>query len=252
MPPGQARTRTQGSSDVTALGFLYPGHAAEDDYPRIEQTLASDIRLPLVHVPARGGEAGWPGEVLAGEAAEELRLSGAEAVVWASTLGSASGGPDEAVRQADRLAKDAGAPASGTAAAFVNAARELGMTRVSLATPYDEAQTETLAGYLRAAGFDVVRAVAGGPASPAEAAGWDAEAQAKLVREAAEPGPDGVLLACTALRTAAHIPQLEVAAGRPVLTANQVSVWEALRLAERRVREPALGTLFTVLPPVRG
>ncbi|MER6693691.1 decarboxylase, partial [Streptomyces minutiscleroticus] len=34
---------------MTALGILYPGHAAEDDYPRIEQIIASDIRLPLVH-----------------------------------------------------------------------------------------------------------------------------------------------------------------------------------------------------------
>ncbi|EDY44470.1 maleate cis-trans isomerase family protein [Streptomyces sp. SPB074] len=237
---------------MTALGFLYPGHAAEDDYPRIEQTLASDIRLALAHVPASGGEAGWPGDALAGKAAEDLRLSGAEAVVWASTLGSAAGGPEESLRQADRLAKDAGAPASGTATAFVNAARELGMKRVSLATPYDGTRTETLAAYLRAAGFEVAGAVAGGPASPAEAAAWDAEAQAELVREAAEPGPDGVLLACTALRTAAYLPRLELAAGRPVLTANQVSVWEALRLAERRVREPALGTLFTVQPPVLG
>ncbi len=34
---------------MTALGFLYPGHSAEDDYPRIEQLLGSDVRLQLVH-----------------------------------------------------------------------------------------------------------------------------------------------------------------------------------------------------------
>ena len=34
---------------MTALGFLYPGHSAEDDYPRIEQLLGSDIRVDLVH-----------------------------------------------------------------------------------------------------------------------------------------------------------------------------------------------------------
>ncbi len=31
---------------MTALGFLYPGHSAEDDYPRMEQLLGSDVRLP--------------------------------------------------------------------------------------------------------------------------------------------------------------------------------------------------------------
>lgn len=34
---------------MTALGFLYPGHSAEDDYPRIEQLIGSDIRIDLVH-----------------------------------------------------------------------------------------------------------------------------------------------------------------------------------------------------------
>ncbi|MCZ9343920.1 decarboxylase, partial [Streptomyces sp. TRM76130] len=34
---------------MTALGFLYPGHSGEDDYPRIEQLLGSDIRVDLVH-----------------------------------------------------------------------------------------------------------------------------------------------------------------------------------------------------------
>ncbi|MEU1168475.1 decarboxylase, partial [Streptomyces sp. NPDC005921] len=28
---------------MTALGLLYPGHSAEDDYPRIEQLLGSDV-----------------------------------------------------------------------------------------------------------------------------------------------------------------------------------------------------------------
>ena len=34
---------------MTALGILYPGHSAEDDYPRIEQLLGSDVRVDLVH-----------------------------------------------------------------------------------------------------------------------------------------------------------------------------------------------------------
>ncbi|NEE51592.1 decarboxylase, partial [Streptomyces sp. SID8455] len=30
---------------MTTVGLLYPGHAAEDDFPRLEITLDTDIRL---------------------------------------------------------------------------------------------------------------------------------------------------------------------------------------------------------------
>ena len=51
--------------------------------------------------------------------------------------------------------------------------------------------------------------------------------------------------------TVAHIPALEKELGKPVLTANQVSVWECLRLTDRRVNAPRLGALFTREPVVQ-
>lgn len=34
---------------MTTVGFLYPGHFAEDDYPRMEILLDSTIRLVVRH-----------------------------------------------------------------------------------------------------------------------------------------------------------------------------------------------------------
>src|SRR5213079_2000788 len=106
---------------------LYPGHFAEDDYPRIEQLLASDIRVDLVHTEigedTHGVDAlremGSPGRLRAG--AEELRLAGAEAVVWASTSGSFVYGWEGAHEQVRTLARTAGMPASSTSFAFAHA-----------------------------------------------------------------------------------------------------------------------------------
>lgn len=39
---------------MTTVGLLYPGHAAEDDFPRIEVMIDSDIRLPLFHTVTEG------------------------------------------------------------------------------------------------------------------------------------------------------------------------------------------------------
>ena len=34
---------------MTTVGFLYPGHAAEDDYPRMERILGNGLRLAVEH-----------------------------------------------------------------------------------------------------------------------------------------------------------------------------------------------------------
>ena len=48
----------------------------------------------------------------------------------------------------------------------------------------------------------------------------------------------------TALHTAAWLTDFEDAVGKPVLTANQVTFWEALRLAGQQARADRLGRLF--------
>jgi maleate cis-trans isomerase len=100
---------------MTALGFLYPGHSAEDDYPRIEQLLGSDIRLDVVHTDIGTDahrvdallEMGSAERLAAG--VEELRMSGAESVVWACTSGSFVHGWDGAQEQVRTLKARVGA-----------------------------------------------------------------------------------------------------------------------------------------------
>lgn len=64
---------------------------------------------------------------------------------------------------------------------------------------------------------------------------------------------DALLIPDTAMHTLAVLPELETALGKPVLTANQVTIWEGLRLAGGRTpgatgqpgrTAAALGTLF--------
>ncbi len=66
------------------------------------------------------------------------------------------------------------------------------------------------------------------------------------------PDAEVVLLPDNALHTAAYVPELEELLGKPVLTANQVAVWEGLRLTDRRIWAPTLGTLFATREPPLG
>ncbi|WP_030681990.1 aspartate/glutamate racemase family protein [Streptomyces sp. NRRL B-1347] len=242
---------------MTALGFLYPGHSAEDDYPRVEQLLGSDIRLQVVHTDIGEDahrvdallEMGSPARLAAG--VEELRLTGAEAVVWACTSGSFVFGWEGAHDQVRALARSAGLPASSTSFAFAHAARELGAGRVAVAATYPEDVAGHFAAFLKAAGVDVVSLHPSGIVTAAEVGTWGRDEVLALARAGDHPDAQAVLLPDTALHTAAHLPDLEAALGKPVLTANQVTVWEALRLASRRVNAPRLGSLFTKEPLVQ-
>ncbi|MFB7337593.1 decarboxylase [Streptomyces adustus] len=241
---------------MTALGFLYPGHSAEDDYPRIEQLLGSDIRLDVIHTET--GEDTHRVEALRAMGAPEqlapavgeLRLSGTEAVVWACTGGSFALGWEGAREQVRALARAAGTPASATSFGFAHALREVGVRRVAVGATYPDDVAGLFTDFLRAAGAEVV-AVHGAEVAAAEVGAWGEAELFALARSADDPSAEALLLPDTALHTAAHLPALEKELGKPVLTASQVAVWEALRLADRRVNAPTLGSLFAREPLVQ-
>jgi maleate cis-trans isomerase len=58
------------------------------------------------------------------------------------------------------------------------------------------------------------------------------------------PDAEAVLVPDTALHTVAWLTDLEDLLGKPVLTANQVSVWEGLRLVGATESRTGLGALF--------
>ncbi|WP_327355852.1 maleate cis-trans isomerase family protein [Streptomyces sp. NBC_01304] len=242
---------------MTAVGFLYPGRSAEDDYPRIEQLLGSDIRLALVHTDIGEDahrvdallEMGSAARLAAG--VEELRLSGAEAVVWACTSGSFVFGWDGAHDQVRSLAKAAGLPASSTSFAFAHAIRELGAARVAIAATYPEDVAAHFREFLQADGVEVVSMRGSGIITAAEVGTWGWDEVLALARAGDHPDAQAVLLPDTALHTGAYVRDLESELDKPVLTANQVTVWEALRLVGRRVNAPALGALFTKEPLIQ-
>lgn len=215
---------------MTTVGLLRPEGHPEGDYRRIETLLDSDIRVDSVVYEGPGED---PERLAAG--AERLRLAGAEAVVWASTGASFVYGWEAAHEQARSLALACGIPASSTSIGFPHAVRAVGAERVAVAGTYPEDVTEGFARFLEAAGIEVVGIRRAVEAAPLPA----------LVRAADDPRAEAVLVPDTALETVTHLPEAEAALGKPVLTGTQVTVWEGLRLAERRgAWAEELGVLF--------
>ena len=67
----------------------------------------------------------------------------------------------------------------------------------------------------------------------------------RLAAGADHPHAQAVLVPDTAMHTLGVLPDLEERLGKPVLTANQVTIWQGPRLAGARPHAPALGTLFS-------
>ncbi|WP_106241282.1 maleate cis-trans isomerase family protein [Allonocardiopsis opalescens] len=241
---------------VPTVGFLYPGYSAEDDYPAWERLLG-DVRLPLVHTLMRedahrvdalldvGGD-----DVLA-EGARSLRAHGVDAAVWACTSGSFVFGWQGARRQLHVVEEASGAPATSTSFAFVSAARRLGLRRVAVAATYPHDVAEHFVAFLDVAGIEVVALSSRGIVTAAEVGTLRGDDVAAFVAANDHPGADAVLVPDTALHTAGLVAGLEQRCGKPVLTANQVSIWEGLRLAGADTPREGLGALFGSRPAGR-
>ncbi|MDQ4037021.1 MAG: Asp/Glu racemase, partial [Actinomycetota bacterium] len=100
---------------------------------------------------------------------------------------------------------------------------------VALATPYVAEVTSRLRDFLGEAGVDTVGSAGLGLKSDI----WRVPyaVTAKLVEDVDSGSVQAVFLSCTNLATYDLIAPLEAAVGKPVLTANQVTMWAALRLA---------------------
>lgn len=232
------------------IGILYPGYSAEDDYPVAQQLLGPDVAIQLVHTEMRVDahqvdallDIGNDATLTAGA----VRLRGVDSLIWACTSGSFVFGWEGAQRQIAALGRVAGVPASSTSFAFVDAARTLGLHRVAVAATYPGDIAERFVAFLGHAGIRVARLSSRGIFTAAEVGTLDREEVLDFAEANDHPSAEAVLLPDTALHTVAWLDELEERVGKPVLTANQVSLWQGLRLAEARLMRPGLGTLFRI------
>ncbi|WP_067660595.1 maleate cis-trans isomerase family protein [Nocardia harenae] len=236
---------------MTTVGLVYPDHAAEDDYPPVAAALG--VRLPVAHIYGTDLHAvpelldlGSPARLRAG--AELLAPHRPDAVVWACTSGSFVYGPDGAREQARGLAEAAGVPATSTSIAFTDAARALGLRRVAVAASYPDDVARLFVDFLAAAGIEVTSMTSAGIDTAAEVGTLTPDRVLTLAADNDHADAEALLIPDTAMHTMALLPELERALAKPVLTANQVTVWAGLRLAGAVPVAPALGTLFAGRP----
>ncbi|WP_079170076.1 aspartate/glutamate racemase family protein [Mangrovactinospora gilvigrisea] len=171
-----------------------------------------------------------------------------EVVAYACTSGSFVGGL-AGERAMCRAMQEAGAPAAvTTSGALVEALRERGAGRIAVVTPYTRSVTDSLEAFLAEAGVAVVgREYLGLTREIWRVPYREVVAMARRALDgpgqAAGERVDALFISCTNLATYDAIPQLEAELRVPVLAANQVTVWAALR----RMGKHAVGPYQSLL-----
>lgn len=185
-------------------------------------------RLPFVPVPVTvemAAELSDPERVR--RATADVLAPGPLVVTYACTSGSFVGGA-AGERALIHGILSAGAPAaSTTSGGLIAALGVLGLQRIAVVTPYIDSVTERLLVFLVEHGIDVVARVDLGLLDNIWKLGYAEIVQAVGVADV--PEADGVFISCTNVPTYDIIQPLERWLNKPVLTANQVTMWAALR-----------------------
>jgi maleate isomerase len=223
-------------------------HAARVPFGAIRRGGGMDPTIPLEPV-RRFAE---PPEL--DDAAELLAAAPLDAIAYGFTSSAYVVGARGEADMVERLRRRTrGIPVVTPCAAAVEALHALDARRIAIFDPpwFDSRLVGLGREYYEAAGFEVRHATAG--ELPSDQTAITPDALHRWILEHAPVGIDAILIGGNGFRAVGTIAALEADLGRPVLTANQVLLWGALRAAGARLPVDHYGRIFDVdAPPHRG
>ncbi|MGD1223434.1 aspartate/glutamate racemase family protein [Streptomyces krungchingensis] len=171
-----------------------------------------------------------------GDAVRALNAVAPEVVAYACTSGSFVGGVAGERAMCEAMTRAGAVPSLTTSGALLDALRELDARRIALVTPYTVSVTQSLEEYLAEAGIGVTGRSSLGLTRHI----WKVPYRdvVTMARHAARTAADALFISCTNLPTYDVIPQLEAELRIPVISANQVTMWAALRQLGTRAVGP--------------
>ena len=170
-----------------------------------------------------------------------------DAICYSCTSASVVIG-DAEIEAAIQAAKP-GVPVVTPPMAGVRGLRALGASKISILTPYTVETSRPMAAYFAGQGFDIASFSCLGFEDDREMARIAPAALVDLAREAMHPEAEALFVSCTALRGALAATGMEEAIGRPVVSSNQATAWNCLRLCGDETSHPEFGRLMTLPLP---
>lgn len=139
-----------------------------------------------------------------------------------------------------------GVPVVTPPAAAMRGLRAFGARRISVLTPYTVETSRPMAAYFAAHGFDIASFTCLGFDDDREMARITPASLVERAKAAMAVDAEALFVSCTALRAALAATDIEAAIGRPVVTSNQATAWNCLRLCGDATPRPQYGRLMTL------
>jgi maleate isomerase len=171
-----------------------------------------------------------------------------DAIGYASTSSAYALGFDAEEALLSRLSRRLGIPVLATCASAVLGLRVLDVERVALVDPpwFEDELNELGAAYFRSQGFDVVSSTSADLSQDPRQI--DAASVFEWTSRHVSGDVEAVFMGGNGFRVAGAIAPLEAALGRPILTSNQVLLWNLLASAGATFTIRGYGQLFAHEP----
>jgi len=178
------------------------------------------------------------------DAAEEISHVRPSAVAMCCTAGSFAGGRgyDEMLIQKMKE-RNGNLPTTTASTSVLDAFNKLGIKKISMAVPYLEEIAKTERKFCEDNGIEVL-SLKWLNKDGFEMNEIPYEMVYNLAREANEPESEAIFISCVALHTIEIIDQIEQDMKKPVITSNQATMWNLLRLANIHEKIEGYGKLL--------
>ena len=181
-------------------------------------------------------------------AADALARGSLDVIGYASTSSAYAIGFDAEAEVVSRLSQRVGIPVLATCASAVLALLVLNVERIALVDPpwFDGELNELGSAYFQSVGFDVVSSSSAGLSlDPRQI---ETAAVIKWTSQHVSENAEAVFIGGNGFRVVGAIAALEAAIGRPVLSSNQVLLWNLLARAGATFEVSGYGRLFAHKP----
>ena len=180
------------------------------------------------------------------EAASLVAGAEVDVIVFACTAGSLVGGVGYDKEIIEALQSRTGIPVTTTSTGVVKALSALGIKKIAVATPYPDDVNQAEKVFLEDSGFEVARIKGLEFLEPRLVPQVPPGEMYRLAKEVFSEDVEGVFISCTGLHVDSIIELLEKDLKRPVITSNQVMLWDVLRKIDINEKIERLGKLFTI------
>jgi maleate isomerase len=154
-----------------------------------------------------------------------------DVILWCCTAGSFLKGKGHDERLIKEMEDATGIPCTTTATAVMQSFKALGVKTIAMVTPYPNDVNDIEKKFLEDNGFKVAKMDGLDLTDNAILANVGPNVMYKLARKTDVGEADAMFISCTGLDVLDIIAPLEEDLGKPVITSNQASFWQAFKMA---------------------